>query len=1236
MGKGQGRKDDASVHIRPHAFKVLAPEQLVGWMLGKRNNTTQKEEIQSATGARLTFSNREEYYPNSRLRIIIVHADNPSPVMAGVRRIVDRIVECSEPDKAPRSEPEFHTAIPSFLSEDILGYDDYYLKEIQRDSGASVSCNSEAYENHRLLRVSGSPASMHTAVEKIFRSMDRYSGQESFQTWAGLRHFPVGCTADTGTAQAKWASTDTWSDSASRQSKWDQSNGGSAAGASSDWQADRQYGGSSGSTRGYGESSTQYDGDKWRSAPGYDGDGYRSGGHGGHQVDMHSSSYNTSYDASYHSASQGSYRQRSRSRGQPHRPIGRPEDNQRDRGSRQRSVSRQRRSESRRCSRSRQVSRSGRKSPPRREPAPRKEPTPPRGEAAARSDPFLDVLTAISEDFPNGGLDKDYLVSCDLPGKRCGSLIGKRGEHVDFIQRVTGTRVKFEEDRNREDGCRQMSVVGKLLHCYAAHMLMMRRYLDNETSDGPSESEERLRRRLETIVNAGRNGDRHVEESRRSPQRGEHHRDDQQERRRTLEHHRDDQQDRKRTLKDDALYDIDGLAKLRRRAEEAGYLAVSPARHRSPGHAAGRRPSRSPRRSPRRGCSQRRSRSDARGGGTSRRGCSRSRRSPSHGQRGRNSSYTGRGGPDRGRHPSAYSGTDGYGGGSSMSSSATGNARTPNGSGEKGLPESTSSVESEGNSHRCVVMIWAVAKSGRGHSSYPMRGPKRSTHEHAHADGQRLLEALRIGGESEARRLQRMLQSSDEPASFGDHADAPSGLDNAAMDLMPSGFFEEILGPHPEEEFREEREGEVRVLGAAMLGVGPIVSWDHAVQQGYLMPAVRRSLPAMGLHHPTLIQRHSVPMISAKHCDVIAESPAGTGKTMAFVLPLLSRLVMSPAVSRPHFPGPAAQASPVLVFLSPARELVVQLGAKIREIAMRAQFTTATLVLCGSEPLAMQLKIVERQQFDIVCTTPERFVEAVGARKLSMAYASAIVVDNAEQLVVVDDLDPQVDRLLQERPATVHRQTLMFSSDFPVELAGQSANWLREISAIAGLKAKLFSEADGNVDCSVEGIHQFLTWVQSDEERVNRVAADLVQMLRDTHQQRAVVFINNGTLALPVLDALSKPPCGQRCGYLHGRLAENACGEVLHQFATGSVNILVVSNMSCRGIDVSGVSVVLQVDMPNSVYAYAQRVAKAGSSSSKSQALAYVSHRETPMMAELEEFLTTRGQVVPLWLRGYS
>ncbi|CAE8600255.1 unnamed protein product, partial [Polarella glacialis] len=316
--------------------------------------------------------------------------------------------------------------------------------------------------------------------------------------------------------------------------------------------------------------------------------------------------------------------------------------------------------------------------------------------------------------------------------------------------------------------------------------------------------------------------------------------------------------------------------------------------------------------------------------------------------------------------------------------------------------------------------------------------------------------------------------------------------------------------PEPEVGYHKE-ELPVRIRGVEKPD-GPIQTWDEGVSRGCVAPMAQQALHEMKMHRPTLIQRFALPLIANSSRDLLAQAQTGSGKTMAFVIPIVSRLLMSPPVDRPFFPGAMSQASPVALLLSPTRELAIQTAKHVSDLLHHAGSKMTTLTLYGGETLKQQIKPIETKNMDIICATPGRLLDAIDAGKVSLSFALVVVLDEADQMLDLSvGLEGTVMQITDGRdlPRSDGRQTLLFSATMPDFQTKQFHSVLKAPPLRAKLRVGHYAEDEKGGSC--RHIRQLLTQVSDMDDRWERLGRDLLETWGSTKPRRegkGIIFTN--------------------------------------------------------------------------------------------------------------------------------
>lgn len=337
-----------------------------------------------------------------------------------------------------------------------------------------------------------------------------------------------------------------------------------------------------------------------------------------------------------------------------------------------------------------------------------------------------------------------------------------------------------------------------------------------------------------------------------------------------------------------------------------------------------------------------------------------------------------------------------------------------------------------------------------------------------------------------------------------------------------------------------------------------------------LVPALLRAVREQGYHAPTAVQAAALPPILAGQ-DVLALAQTGSGKTAAFVLPLLQRLLTSPAR-----PGPRA------LVLAPTRELAEQTAALCRELANSLPQRLKIALAFGGVSINPQLMAL-RGGCDLMVATPGRLLDLLAHNGLTLRSVETLVLDEADRLLAAGFAD-ELQRVLDQLPA--QRQTLLFSATCPPAVETLAAQGLHEPVRIA-------------IDEAPPQIAQRA--IQLD--RAQRLPA-LRQLLHDEAWPRALVFVASRYTAELVSDKLFAH--GFKAGVLHGELSQGARREVLAALKSGRVAVLVATDVAARGLHIDGLAAVVNYELPRSAADYTHRIGRTGRAGAAGVAVSFI------------------------------
>src|SRR5215211_2766497 len=356
-----------------------------------------------------------------------------------------------------------------------------------------------------------------------------------------------------------------------------------------------------------------------------------------------------------------------------------------------------------------------------------------------------------------------------------------------------------------------------------------------------------------------------------------------------------------------------------------------------------------------------------------------------------------------------------------------------------------------------------------------------------------------------------------------------------------------------------------------------------------LSPQIMQAVRDAGYTEPTPIQVAAIPLISAGH-DIIGIAQTGTGKTAAFVLPILMKL----AASKPkgHLRVPRA------LVVAPTRELVVQIEENVRAYAKHIPLRMATVF--GGVSERPQIEAL-RSGVDLVVATPGRLIDLMEQRVANLSGVEFLVLDEADRMLDMGFLPP-IRRIVKALPQK--RQTLMFSASLSREIE-QLTHQFQQSPKIVQI---------GRRANPAETVTQFAY-----EVRPHLKFALLLHLLGDPKFDTVLVFTRTKHGADKIARRLESS--GIKTGTIHSNRSQNQRLRALKDFKSGAVRVLVATDIAARGIDVDGISHVVNYDFPMHVEDYVHRIGRTGRAHAVGDAISFVTPEDHGELRALERFI---------------
>lgn len=380
-----------------------------------------------------------------------------------------------------------------------------------------------------------------------------------------------------------------------------------------------------------------------------------------------------------------------------------------------------------------------------------------------------------------------------------------------------------------------------------------------------------------------------------------------------------------------------------------------------------------------------------------------------------------------------------------------------------------------------------------------------------------------------------------------------------------------------------------------------------------LHPSILKALVDAGYTSPTPVQKQAIPAVMEGK-DLLVSSKTGSGKTAAFMLPVLHRFALAPDPEKKiktqkqerqtanarggSFRFKAAE--PKMLVLTPTRELALQITAAA------AQYTSylgqiRTIAILGGMPYPKQMQLLARNP-DILVATPGRLLDHIRSGKISLSGLQTLVLDEADRMLDMGFIE-DIETVVAATPAT--RQTLLFSATLD-GVVGKMAQRITQQPQIIQI---------ANATDKHENIAQSLHFVD-DLSHKNRI---LDHLLRDEALNQALVFTATKRDADNIADRLNV--AGFSAAALHGDMHQGARNRTLDSLRRGRVKILVATDVAARGIDIPSITHVFNYDLPKFPEDYVHRIGRTGRAGKNGMAVSLVNHAENRDVKRIERFI---------------
>ncbi len=372
-----------------------------------------------------------------------------------------------------------------------------------------------------------------------------------------------------------------------------------------------------------------------------------------------------------------------------------------------------------------------------------------------------------------------------------------------------------------------------------------------------------------------------------------------------------------------------------------------------------------------------------------------------------------------------------------------------------------------------------------------------------------------------------------------------------------------------------------------------------------LDPKLLQAVADQGYALMTPIQAKAIPLVLAGR-DVMGAAQTGTGKTAAFSIPLLQKMMRHETSSV----SPARHPVRALV-LAPTRELADQVAANVKAYARHSKLRSA-VVFGGIDmkPQTLELK----QGVEVLIATPGRLLDHIEAKNCVLNQVEYVVLDEADRMLDIGFL-PDLQRILSFLPK--QRQTLLFSATFSPEIKRLAESYLQDPILVEVARP----------NATATNVEQRFYAVASDDKR-----AAVVQLLKDRALTQAIVFVNSKLGCARLARSFERD--GLRTNALHGDKSQDERLKALDAFKKGEVDVLVATDVAARGLDIADLPAVFNFDVPFNAEDYVHRIGRTGRAGASGVAITLVSREDARLVGDIEKLIKKKIDVEAFEVSG--
>jgi superfamily II DNA/RNA helicase len=372
-----------------------------------------------------------------------------------------------------------------------------------------------------------------------------------------------------------------------------------------------------------------------------------------------------------------------------------------------------------------------------------------------------------------------------------------------------------------------------------------------------------------------------------------------------------------------------------------------------------------------------------------------------------------------------------------------------------------------------------------------------------------------------------------------------------------------------------------------------------------LDPQIQKAVAEQGYSIPTPIQAQSIPHVLAGS-DLMGAAQTGTGKTAAFVLPIIQKILRHASNSA----SPARHPIRALV-LTPTRELAVQVAENAASYSKHTDLRAA--VVYGGVDMKEQVAIL-RNGVEILIATPGRLLDHIGSKVANLSQVEILVLDEADRMLDMGFL-PDLQRIIDLIPA--QRQTLLFSATFSPEIKKLAQSYLRTPVTVEVARQ----------NAAADTVKQVVHMVSSGDKQ-RAIVKVLEARTRAGLSRQCIIFTNSRLGCARLARALERD--GIKAGAIHGDKSQGERTLTLDAFKSGAIEALVATDVAARGLDIPDMPCVINHELPYNAEDFIHRIGRTGRAGSKGDAIALVDASEKRLLDDIEKLMKRKLDIKPL------